>query len=592
MAECVSSPSCLINHRGCTPHQNLTLRMPQSYRKYSYGTCKVLRISTWKMWELTHSVSYLKLSPCLRGTSLKGTCLGSLVNPDGATTSDWIPVVDQVLLMASVFLTYTAGVIPVRKKSFLKFPKNIYNDDVVSGTSSGSAMKNDDQLDSKYALNVVKGKLLDSLKALEHCQNLEERVHEFEEHRAKGPLSLNAVPEGPRLHLLWASFQQVEEEAGTVSIVTNISSIPKTAKMEDWLTVFPDIIQRSCQPVCMAWLENVLCLENSTTSKELACLIYEKLKGEDTVLQNIRKSGKGDLYAELLCFLRFGSQRDTFCYAIVQTISSLIKLSIVFVVCLDYGFLLSQEPCSSTGTWVRVRHCDTAIFEKIGHGEDCCYDNSIFLLHGVSILEDLVITLADGIASIFLELISVDGNLSNEMNSLGLALCTLSTRALQRLRNENLIESHGQWERQIEKKVALSQWLYLNVEAVVSMYEDRFDLWTLQNQLIEAPGNSQAENYSWWKRLTLRKFDTVSSPIHYIMIRQFSMPVKRMKELRALRGWRYYFSLLLELSDISMPLIKAVIGKVSDAISFFLVCLIGRSLGLIYTGIRQSLRWK
>ncbi|XP_065633403.1 uncharacterized protein LOC112026550 isoform X2 [Quercus suber] len=511
MAECVSSPSCLVNHRGCTPHQNLTLRMPHGCRKYSYGTCKVLRISTWKMWELTHSVSYLKLSPCLRGTSLKSTCLGSLVNPDGATTSDWIAVVDQVLLMASVFLTYTAGVIPVRKKSFLKFPKNVYHDDVASGTSSGSAMKNDDQLNSKYALNVVKGKLLDSLKALEHCQNLEERVREFEEHHAKGPLSLNAVPEGPRLHLLWASFQQVEEE------VTNTSSIPKTAKMEDWLTVFPDIIQRSCQPVCMAWLENVLCLENSTTSKELASLIYEKLKGEDTVLQNIRKSGKGDLYAELLCFLRFGSQR-----------------------------------------------------------EDCCYDNSIFLLHGVSILEDLVITLADGIASIFLELISVDGNLSNEMNSLGLALCTLSTRALQRLRNE----------------VALSQWLYLNVEAVVSMYEDRFDLWTLQNQLIEAPRNSQTENYSWWKRLTLRKFDTVLSPIHYTVISQFSMPVKRMKELRALRGWRYYFSLLLELSDISMPLIKAVISKVSDAISFFLVCLIGRSLGLIYTGIRQSLRWK
>ena len=55
---------------------------------------------------------------------------------------------------------------------------------------------------------------------------------------------------------------------------------------------------------------------------------------------------------------------------------------------------------------------------------------------------------------------------------------------------------------------------------------------------------------------------------------------------------RYYFSLLLELSDISMPLIRAVIDKVSNAISFFLVCLIGRSLGLIYTGIRQSLRWK
>ncbi|RVW64264.1 hypothetical protein CK203_052256 [Vitis vinifera] len=54
---------------------------------------------------------------------------------------------------------------------------------------------------------------------------------------------------------------------------------------------------------------------------------------------------------------------------------------------------------------------------------------------------------------------------------------------------------------------------------------------------------------------------------------------------------RYYFSLFLELSDITMPLIRAIFTKVSDAVSFFLVCLIGRSLGLIYTGIRQSLRW-
>jgi hypothetical protein len=73
--------------------------------------------------------------------------------------------------------------------------------------------------------------------------------------------------------------------------------------------------------------------------------------------------------------------------------------------------------------------------------EGCCYDNSLFILHGISILEDLVITLADGIASIFLELISVDGNLSNEMNRLGLALCTLSTRALQKLRNEVMFVS-------------------------------------------------------------------------------------------------------------------------------------------------------
>lgn len=68
--------------------------------------------------------------------------------------------------------------------------------------------------------------------------------------------------------------------------------------------------------------------------------------------------------------------------------------------------------------------------------DGCRYDCSLFIQHGVDILEDLVITLADAIASLYLELISVDGNMSNEINSIGLMLCTLSTRELQKLRNE------------------------------------------------------------------------------------------------------------------------------------------------------------
>ena len=68
--------------------------------------------------------------------------------------------------------------------------------------------------------------------------------------------------------------------------------------------------------------------------------------------------------------------------------------------------------------------------------KSCCYDCRLFILHGDSILEDLVITLADGIASVYLEIISVDGSLSNEMNSLDMFMCNMSTRSLQRLRNE------------------------------------------------------------------------------------------------------------------------------------------------------------
>lgn len=58
--------------------------------------------------------------------------------------------------------------------------------------------------------------------------------------------------------------------------------------------------------------------------------------------------------------------------------------------------------------------------------------------HGISILEDLVIMLADGIASMYLGLVSVDSSMSNELNNLNLSLCTMSTRALQKLRNEVL----------------------------------------------------------------------------------------------------------------------------------------------------------
>ena len=54
-------------------------------------------------------------------------------------------------------------------------------------------------------------------------------------------------------------------------------------------------------------------------------------------------------------------------------------------------------------------------------------------------MEDLVISLADVIASIYLELMSVDGDMSTEVVSASLALCSLSTRELQNLRNEVII---------------------------------------------------------------------------------------------------------------------------------------------------------
>lgn len=64
----------------------------------------------------------------------------------------------------------------------------------------------------------MREKLLDSLDAIERGSNSGNRVFEFEQQQAAHPLSLYAVSEGPKLGLLWASFNQLEKEAGTVNI--------------------------------------------------------------------------------------------------------------------------------------------------------------------------------------------------------------------------------------------------------------------------------------------------------------------------------------------------------------------------------------
>ncbi|EYU17984.1 hypothetical protein ABFS82_14G211000 [Erythranthe guttata] len=515
MAEYMAIPSNVKLHfNGNVLEEQLVMAKTshlQARRSFYYGSNNVNRFSSWK------ALKHAPLSKILKGTPGRKThmtcyCSSALASANSVLASDWVPLMDQILLLASITLTYMAGVIPVEKSPYSTQMSTPLGD-VVPGnsSSSGSEVANDGEVRLQFAWDVVKRKLVDSLSAVKNGVNLSERVSEIEQKPAKQPSSLSAIAEGPRIRLLWASFQCLNKE------VANISTNPSTNSKSDLLAVFAEIIQKCCQPVCMAWLEEELRLISSKPDKELLSLAKNKLNGYGSIIQSIRKLGKEDLYAELVYALKFGSSR------------------------------------------------------KGGY-----YNSSLFIQHGVDILEDLLITLADGIASMYLELISVDSSLSNEMNNLGLSLCTLSTRALQRLRNE----------------VALHQWMHQNMEAVVSMFEDQFDLCTLQTQLVEESSSSEAENFGWWKKLSINRSGPVSSSLQFVAINQISVPVKRTMELRALTGWKYYFSLFLELADITMPFVRTVVTKASDAISFFLVCLIGRSVGLIYSGIRNSLRRK
>ena len=57
----------------------------------------------------------MKFSPHHQATPSQCTGLAALVDIDGAAASGLVPVVDQVLLMAGIILTYMAGVIPTPK---------------------------------------------------------------------------------------------------------------------------------------------------------------------------------------------------------------------------------------------------------------------------------------------------------------------------------------------------------------------------------------------------------------------------------------------------------------------------------------------
>lgn len=116
-----------------------------------------------------------------------------------------------------------------------------------------------------------------------------------------------------------------------------------------------------------------------------------------------------------------------------------------------------------------------------------------------------------------------------------------SSRALERFRNQ----------------LAFKRWTERRYWDVVAIYEDRHEV-----AVLDASGH------------LMRK----------------SIPFKRTKELEALTGWSAAMCLLLEVNDVAAPLLRSLFARVSTALQWLLTALIGRGLGLIFRGVRQSFR--
>ena len=115
-----------------------------------------------------------------------------------------------------------------------------------------------------------------------------------------------------------------------------------------------------------------------------------------------------------------------------------------------------------------------------------------------------------------------------------------STRALEKFRNE----------------VKLAAWMNANYGDVVAMYEDWHSLMG-----VNAAGN--------------------------VVTRKIS--VCRHSELARVTGARMLMSMFLEFADVIVPVARAALNNVKNFTSWLLVTLIGRSLGLVYRGIKESM---
>ena len=94
-------------------------------------------------------------------------------------------------------------------------------------------------------------------------------------------------------------------------------------------------------------------------------------------------------------------------------------------------------------------------------------------------------------------------------------------------------------------QVALNSWLKENFQSVASMFEDRYDLWILKPLILSADNsrdstskNKQKDSFRDSARNTMTHPRKQSE---LIVIEQSKLPVKRIKELRALTGWYQLF---------------------------------------------------
>lgn len=187
----------------------------------------------------------------------------------------------------------------------------------------------------------------------------------------------------------------------------------------------------------------------------------------------------------------------------------------------------------------------------------------------VSVLEDATVRVAEAVASAYLSRVREGASTPTRTAVVrkAAAASALATRtavvaavsASEVVRHALAMQPRLKSTRALEKfrnEVKLNGWMTTNYGDVVAMYEDWHSLMGVDSNGV-------------------------------VVSRKIS--VCRHSELAKVTGARQLMSMFLEFSDVVVPVARAALNNVKNFTSWLLVTLIGRSLGLVYRGIKESM---
>jgi hypothetical protein len=135
-----------------------------------------------------------------------------------------------------------------------------------------------------------------------------------------------------------------------------------------------------------------------------------------------------------------------------------------------------------------------------------------------------------------------------------------STRALQRFAN----------------RLALARAAHRAFASVAAMYEDRLPLFTLC--ALRAEGGAEGAGAE----------GAAPAAAAEVALRVRRVPLRRARELAALRGARLGVALALEGADVAAPALRALWARAGAFLSWLLVHAVGRAAGLVWRGVREG----